>query len=130
MKKKLITIISCLLAAVFGLGMFSGCELITTDNRADMEQVVAEVNIGNDTDSLNAMFGTIFGSSYELSPEVTDSLSDIVTTENVYKRDLVAYFINYGYSYVSSGSYTYAEVFEMLMDDLVGRKILAQYGIL
>lgn len=130
MKKKLITIISCLLAAVFGLGMFSGCELITTDNRADMEQVVAEVNIGNDTDSLNAMFGTIFGSSYELSPEVTDSLSDIVTTENVYKRDLVAYFINYGYSYVSSGSYTYAEVFEMLMNDLVGRKILAQYAII
>lgn len=130
MKKKLIMIISCLLAAVFGLGMFSGCDLLLTDNRADMEQVVAEVNIGSDTDSLNAMFSTIFGSDYELDADVESNLSDIVTTDNIYKRDLVAYFINYGYSYVSQGSYTYAEAFELMMDSLVSRKIMVQYAML
>ncbi len=130
MKKRLITIISLLLSAAFGLGVFAGCELVQADNRKDMEQVVAEVNIGNDTDSLNAMFGTIFGSDYELSSDVTDSLSEIVTTENIYKRDLVAYFINYGYSLVSSGSYTYAQVFEMLMNDLLSRKVLVQYAMI
>ena len=67
MKKKLITIISCLLAAVFGLGMFSGCELLETDNRRDMEQVVAEVNIGADVSSLNDMFATVFIGIYPLS---------------------------------------------------------------
>lgn len=129
MKKKLITIISVLLAAVFGLGIFAGCDLITVDNKRDMEQVVAEVNIGSDQTALENMFDTLFG-DYTLSTDVTDKLSEIVTTENIYKRDLVAYFINYGYSYVSSGSYTYAQVFEMLMDSLVSRKILLQYAML
>ena len=95
MKKKLITIISCLLAAVFGLGMFSGCELLETDNRRDMEQVVAEVNIGADVSSLNDMFATIFGSEYSLDADVSGALDDIVTTESISKRDLVAYFINF-----------------------------------
>ena len=130
MKKKLITIISSLLVAVLALGMFSGCELLSTDNRRDMEQVVAEVNIGGDTDSLNDMFRTIFGSDYTLKAEVADSLSDIVTTENIYKRDLVAYFINYGYYYVSQSGMTYAEAFAQLIQDLVSRKIVVQYAML
>lgn len=128
MKKKLITTISCLLAAVFGLGMFSGCDLIETDSRADMEQVVAEVNIGGDADALESMFNTIFG-EYTLSSSVTDSLSKIITTENIYKRDLFAYFINYGYSLVSGGS-TYAEAFDSLMDNLVTNKIIVQYAMI
>ena len=128
MKKKLITTISCLLAAVFGLGMFSGCDLIETDSRADMEQVVAEVNIGGDADALESMFNTIFG-EYTLSSSVTDSLSEIITTENIYKRDLFAYFINYGYSLVSGGS-TYAEAFDSLMDNLVTNKIIVQYAMI
>lgn len=130
MKKKLISLISLVLAAVFGLGMFAGCDLISTDNKRDMEQIVAEVNIGSDEDSLNDMFATIFGGSYALEGDVAENLSSIVTTENVYKRDLVAYFINYGYSYVSSGSYTYAQVFEMMMQSLVSRKIMVQYAML
>ena len=43
MKKKLITILSTFLALVFTVGMFSGCDLLVTDNKRDMEQVVAEV---------------------------------------------------------------------------------------
>ena len=130
MKKKLITIISCLLAAVFGLGMFSGCELLETDNRRDMEQVVAEVNIGADVSSLNDMFATIFGSEYSLDADVSGALDDIVTTESISKRDLVAYFINYAYNYVSSQNMTYAQAFEQSVSDLVSRKIMVQYAML
>ena len=101
MKKKLITIISTFLAVVFGVSMFSGCDLLETDNKKDMEQVVAEVNIGKDADSLNSMFKTIFGADYALDEGVAGKLGDIVTTDNVYKRDLVAYFVNYGYNYVN-----------------------------
>lgn len=130
MKKKLITIISTFLAVVFGVSMFSGCDLLETDNKKDMEQVVAEVNIGKDADSLNSMFKTIFGADYALDEGVAGKLGDIVTTDNVYKRDLVAYFVNYGYNYVNSYGYSYAETFELLMESLVSRKIMVQYAAL
>lgn len=130
MKKKLITIISTFLAVVFGVSMFSGCDLLETDNKKDMEQVVAEVNIGEDADSLNSMFKTIFGADYALDEGVAGKLGDIVTTDNVYKRDLVAYFVNYGYNYVNSYGYSYAETFELLMESLVSRKIMVQYAAL
>lgn len=52
MKKKLTKIIGVALAAVLSLGMFAGCDLISTNNQADMAQVVAEVNISNDSDTL------------------------------------------------------------------------------
>lgn len=130
MKKKLITIISTFLAVVFGVSMFSGCDLLETDNKKDMEQVVAEVNIGKDADSLNSMFKTIFGADYALDEGVAGKLGDIVTTDNVYKRDLVAYFVNYGYNYVNSNGYSYTETFELLMESLVSRKIMVQYAAL
>lgn len=130
MKKKLITIISTFLAVVFGVSMFSGCDLLETDNKKDMEQVVAEVNIGKDADSLNSMFKTIFGADYALDEGVAGKLGDIVTTDNVYKRDLVAYFVNYGYNYVNSYGYSYTETFELLMESLVSRKIMVQYAAL
>ena len=45
MKRKLITIVSTLLAVLFALGLFAGCDLIKVDTRKDMEQVVPGMNL-------------------------------------------------------------------------------------
>lgn len=129
MKRKLITIVSTLLAVLFALGLFAGCDLIKVDTRKDMEQVVATVNVSGNESALSDMFGTLFGKDFTWNESVKDDLSDIISTDNIYKRDLVAYFINYGYNYISSGT-SYAETFEILMDTLVSRKIMLQYAII
>ena len=124
MKKKLTKILGVVLAAVFSLGLFAGCDLISADNQADMAQVVAQVNIANDKDSLNTAFGYL-GST--LSEGVDGQLEEILSTDEIYKRDLVAYFLSYGYNYVSQGS-SYAEAFESIMNVLVERKVLVQFA--
>lgn len=126
MKKKLIKILSAAIAAVFALGVFAGCDLLVTDNRRDMEQVVAEVNIGADTEALSASMDAV-GS--ELSTAVSSDLASIVSQENILKRDLIVYFMSYGYNYVTSNSSNYAAAFESILDDLVENKILSQFAI-
>lgn len=100
MKKFWKTLASAALAAVMGVSAF-GCNLIETDLERDMSQVVATVQISEDA-----------------------------PVENIYKRDLVLMYINYGYSYVQQGTYTQAQVFEMLMEQLVNNAILVQKAIM
>lgn len=108
-------IVGTFLAATVALSAtFTGCSLVSTNSRADMEQVIAEVNITDSVKFENSEIGR-FG--------------DAVGTTEVVKRDLIAYFINSGATYVSSG-YTYKEVFEMLMDSLVNNAVLTQYSIM
>lgn len=126
MKKKLTKIIGVALAAVFSLSLFAGCDLISTNNEADMQQVVAEVNIGEDTDSLNTTMDML-GSS--LSEEVSSKMNDILSTDEIYKRDLIAYFLSYGYNYLQSNN-NYAATFEQIMDELVQRKVYVQFATL
>ena len=99
MKKFWKTLASAALAAVMGVSAF-GCNLIETDLERDMSQVVATVQISEDA-----------------------------PVENIYKRDLVLMYINYGYSYVQQGTYTQAQVFEMLMEQLVNNAILGQNAV-
>lgn len=132
MKKKLIKIICLAMTAMFALGLFSGCSLgifadmgiLVTDNQRDMQQVVAEVNLGNDKASLQETFTLL---DEELKDSVSSELGKVLSTDEIYKRDLVAYFMSYGYNYYSQyGSYSAA--FEQVMQDLVDRKILSQFA--
>ena len=125
MKKKLITIISALLAALFALGMLSGCDLIVTDNQKDMSQVVAEVNISDDAEAVGEGVSKLDENG--LKSGVSEKLANIVTTDEIYKRDLVAYFLSYGYNMVSQGS-SYADAFDSIMDMLVEQKVLSQFA--
>ena len=132
MKKKLIRIVCLMMTAMFALGLFSGCSLgifsdmgiLVTDNQRDMQQVVAEVNLGNDKESLKETFSLL---SEELDSSVSDKLDQVLTTDEIYKRDLVAYFMSYGYNYYSQSN-SYSEAFEQVMQDLVDRKILSQFA--
>ncbi len=100
MKKKLVAFIAVIMSVFFGFSA-AGCDLITVNSRKDMEQVVATVNIGNDGGK----------------------------TENIYKRDMIMSYLNYGYYYVYYQGYTQAQVFELIIDQLVNSRILVQYSM-
>lgn len=102
------------LAATFALGATS-CTLFATDSQKDVAQTIASVDITKDKD-----FKT--GGDYA-------SYASVVGKANgtILKRDLIAYFLNVGSSYVES--YGYKETFTQLLDSLVTRKIIVQYAM-
>ena len=56
-----------------------------------------------------------------------DTYKGAVGTTKIYKNELVAYYLNYGISYVNQG-YPYNYVFNMLVDGLVENAVLKQYA--
>ena len=115
MKRKVSKIIASLLSAVMLFVLLAGCDLISTDNERDMNQVVAEVNIARDTESLDEAFQLLGAKDLTLSDE---DLGSITSTDSIYKRDLISYFLSYGYNYVSQGS-SYAEAVSEIMSVLL-----------
>ena len=73
MKKLLLKIVTVITAAAVTMGVFSGCGLFTVNTDRDMRQLVATVQIDSS-----------------------------VNPENIYKRELVAGYISYGYYYLQS----------------------------
>lgn len=91
--------------------------LITTNSEKDMAQVIGTVNIADHDD---------FKGSGQYA-EYADVIGSI--NQNILKRDLVAYFLNAGSTYISSYGYTYEQTFNTLMDNLTSRKIMVQYAM-
>ena len=110
MKKKSI-VCGVLASSIAVAATFGGCSLVSTNTAADMNQTIATVNI-----SKAANFNDEFG----------DYASAVGETD-IIKRELVAYFINYGYSYYQSNQ-SYEETFKALLDQLVDNAILVQYS--
>lgn len=126
MKKKFSKIIAAVLSVSFLFTLFAGCELISVDNKRDMQQVVAEVNVAEDKSALGDAFALL--GAKELSLSESD-LSQIASTDNLYKRDLVAYFMSYGYNYLQNGQVSYAKAVDQMMNDLVENKIVKQFAV-
>ncbi len=112
MKKK--TIAAAVMASCMALtATFAGCSLVSSDNKKDMAQEIATVDI-----TKSKKFGESGLSDYK----------DAVSGEtSIYKKDLVSYFLNVGYSLVQNGK-SYEETFNMLMDALVENAVLVQYS--
>lgn len=116
MKKK--RLIGALLASSIALtASFTGCSLVSSNSKADMEQVIATVNISA-ADGLTQEDG-----------ELISKYKGAVGTSSVIKRELLAYFLNAGYSQVQSGL-SYSEVFESLLDSLIENRVLTQYAVM
>lgn len=112
MKKKSIAVAA--LASCMALSAtFTGCSLVSSNNKADMAQEIATVNITRAEGFNNS-------SLYEYREAISKDMP-------VIKRDLVTYFINIGYSYVQNGN-SYADTFNMLLDALVNNAVLVQYS--
>lgn len=112
MKKK--TIAAAALASCLTLSAFTGCGLVSTNNRADMAQEIATVDITKLEDKFN-------------DSNLLNYKDAVKGETSIYKRDLVSYFLNVGYSLVQNGR-TYEETFNMLMDALVENAVLVQYS--
>lgn len=97
MKKLFVKIISLITATVISLGLFSGCELVTTDVERDMNQVIATVSIPN------------------------SGLKD-----TIYKRELASAYNSEGYLYVAYYGYTPSQAYQLLLDNLVDSRIIVQ----
>ena len=111
MKKKSI-VCGVLASSVALAATFGGCSLVSTNTGADMNQVIATVNIAN-TSALD---------------KELENYKSVVGETSIIKRELVAYFINYGYSYVQNYGYSYEKTFNTLLDALVENAILVQYS--
>lgn len=107
----------------------TGCDFIKTDNVADLNQVVATVNVYETLKSDENYKGVADGVK-----KIMDNLSANVSAgkkspADISKRDLVAFFLSTGYQYVESYGYSYKDTFNMLMDNLVNREIMIQYAM-
>ncbi len=99
----------------------AGCDFLTTNNDRDMAQTVGEVNI--------ASYLAETEDFADYSDDMVSIINDGGITTKILKRDLVAAFMNVGSSYVQQYGYSYRQTFELLMDSLVNRKIMAQYAM-
>ena len=99
MRRLLVAIASVVLSLVMGVTFLTGCNLVTVDNERDMNQVVAVVKL-------------------EDAPE-----------ETIYKKDMVMAYLNYGYMYEQYYSYTQAQTFQLIIDNLVNNRVYVQYAM-
>jgi len=109
MKKKRAAV-AALASCIALSATFAGCSLVSTNNRRDMEQVIATVDI----------------SQSENFPEALVPYKGAISSTSIVKRELVSYFLNVGYSYVQNGT-SYADTFNLLVDALVDNAVLTQY---
>lgn len=112
MKKSKI-ICSLVVSAIACSAVFSGCSLVSTNNRADMEQVIAHVDIRNSEN---------FESQLE-------SYKDAVISTDIVKRDLVAYYLNVGSSFSNTNASS-STILSTLVNSLVNTAVLTQYATL
>ena len=105
MRKKVI-IGGMLAATVLTSAVLGGCSQVSTNQTADMNQVIAEINVSN-------------------AKALEDDLkyfADALGTTEVIKRELVTYFINVGSTYMNNYGYDHEKTFNLLMDNIVGNR--------
>ncbi len=101
MKRIFTLTISLVLAMVFCFTMLTGCTLIHTDAKKDMNQVVATIKI-----------------------------SDDIETATVYKRDVILAYINQYYVYEQNYGYTREQVFDLIVSEIIETKVVVQAAML
>lgn len=120
--KKRTKILSVIMAGtIAGTIALSGCSLVSADPQADMNQVIAEVDITS-AGELDTVAKSVLGGDVTLS-----DYTGAITSTEIHKRDLVALFLGSASSLLSDGSTTYGEAFETLAETLVQNEILIQY---
>lgn len=107
MKKILLKLMTVILAVAMITGTLASCALFEIDNDRDLERAVAVVNIDKG-----------LSKKYGISGE----------GENIYKRELIAGYISYGYMYVQSYGYTPSDAYSLILDNLINNKIIMQYA--
>ncbi|MDY2880776.1 MAG: hypothetical protein SOT34_07570 [Candidatus Borkfalkiaceae bacterium] len=97
MKKLLFKLVGVVAAASLSLSAFASCGLFTVNKDRDMARVAATVQIDK---SVNA--------------------------DNIYKRDITAGYVSYGYYYVQQYSYSVADAYELVFNNLIQNSVIVQ----
>ena len=107
MKKILLKLMTAILAVAMITGTVASCALFEIDTDRDLERAVAVVNIDKG-----------LSKKYGISGE----------GENIYKRELIAGYMSYGYIYVQSYGYSVSDTYSIILDNLINNKIIMQYA--
>ena len=97
MKKLLFKLAGVTCAAALSLSAFSSCGLFTVNKDRDMARTAATVQIDKSVDA-----------------------------ENIYKREITAGYISYGYYYVQQYSYTVADAYKLVFNNLIQNSVIVQ----
>ncbi len=100
MKRKLVAFAALIMSIIITLIGVTGCNIVTTNNERDLEQVIATVKIESG-----------------------------VKDTNIYKKDLVMAYLNYGYTYQQYYGYTQEKTVKLLVSNLINNKIMLQYAM-
>ena len=100
MKKLLFKLIAVVSLVAVTFGTLAGCALFEVNKDRDMAQIAATVDISGGTEKGVA----------------TD----------IYKRDLTAGYMSYGYYYVQNYGYTTAKAYQLILDNLVNNEVIIQ----
>lgn len=111
-KSKIAAIVLASTVAVSAIS-FAGCSQVSKNNKKDMAQVIAEVDISK---------------SDKFAQSGLSEYSSAVTSQAIYKYELVSYFINAGSTYINNYGYTYEQTFNALLDTLINSAVLTQYA--
>ncbi|MBQ9729083.1 MAG: hypothetical protein IJV85_05775 [Clostridia bacterium] len=101
----------------------AGCNFIQTNSEADLNQIVATVNISKALEE-----DTQYSAYASKVAEIINDGQTVALKTDVPKRDLVSSFLSVGSTYMQYG-YTSAQVFEMLINSLVNRKVMVQHAV-
>ena len=105
MKKLLVKILCLVLSVACLCGVFSACDLVKTDSEKNSKLVIAKIKIDDvEQADLN------------------------VDGKTLYKKDLYAGYVSYGYYYVDYYGYTTSKAFETVLDNLVNNTVVEQYA--
>lgn len=102
MRRIFVAMAALVMTLVMCVTSLTGCGLVTVDNERDMNQVVAVVRLD------------------ETVPEEPNT---------IYKKDMVMAYLNYGYMYEQYYSYTRAQTFDLIIDNLVNNRVYVQYAM-
>ncbi len=100
MKKLLFKFIAVISLVAVTFGTLAGCALFEVNKDRDMAQVAVSVDI-------------------------SAGKAEGVAT-NIYKRDLAAGYLSYGYYYVQNYGYTTAKAYSLILDNLVNNAVIIQ----
>lgn len=113
MKKSKLAAVLLASAVAVSATCAAGCN-VSTNNSIDMAQVIATVNVSK---------------AESFKDSGLENYSGAVKASDIIKRDLVAYFLNVGQSYLNNNpNTTYKEVFTQLVNALIENAVLTQYS--
>lgn len=97
MKKTFNKLFALLAAVSMSIAAFSGCALVTKNTDKEMRQTIATVKI-----------------------------DDLVDAADIYKRDMIAGYVSYGYYYVQNNNYTTSQAYSLILNNLIQNQVIVQ----